>query len=115
MFVRRKLNKSGTYTVQVVQIDTKTRRNKVIKSFGVSKNEPELASMERKAQEYIDEQVGPTLPMDYHDPFERDLETFLGTISNAQLQVIGPELIYGRLYDRGSRFLLASHVTHIVF
>lgn len=100
MFVRRKPNKSGTYTVQVLQKDIKTRRNKVIKSFGVSKYEPELASMERKAQEYIDEQIGPTLPMDYHDPFERELETFLSTISNAQLQVIGPELIYGRLYDK---------------
>ena len=38
--------------------------------------------------------------MDYHYPFEDDLESFLSGISNTQIQVIGPELIYGRLYDK---------------
>ncbi len=38
--------------------------------------------------------------MDYHYPFKDDLERFLSGISNTQIQLIGPELIYGRLYDK---------------
>ena len=99
MFIRKKPNKSGTFTVQVVQKDRATRKNRVIKTIGTSSDSTELASMVREAQDYIDDQNGPMLPMDYDDPFETSLEEFLEGISNAQLQVIGPELIFGTLYD----------------
>ena len=99
MFIRKKPNKSGTFTVQVVQKDRATRKNRVIKTIGTSSDSTELASMVREAQDYIDDQNGPMLPMDYDDPFETSLEEFLEGILNAQLQVIGPELIFGTLYD----------------
>ena len=99
MFVRKKPNNSGSYTVQVVHKDRRTRKNNVVKTIGTSSDATELASMVRKARDYIDEQKGPMLPMDYHDPFETSLEEFLSGISNAQLQVIGPELVFGTLYD----------------
>ena len=56
--------------------------------------------MTREAYSFIDEQNGPVLPLDYLDPFETALEGFLSNISNTQLQVIGPELIFGTLYNR---------------
>lgn len=100
MFIRKKPNKSGTFTVQVVQKDRATRKNRVIKTIGTSSDSTELASMVREAQDYIDDQNGPMLPMDYDDPFETGLEEFLEGILNAQLQVIGPELILGRFMTR---------------
>ena len=100
MFVQRKRNKSGSYSVIIKEKDSRTRANKVVKIIGTSSDEHELLEMERKAYEYIDSYRGPLLPMDYHDPLEDGIEKFLSGISNSHIQVIGPELIYGRLYDK---------------
>lgn len=100
MFVRMKPNKSGSYTVEVVNKETSTRKNKVVKTFGTSSDKSELAAMRLKALKFIDEGKGPVIPMDYHDPVEDELEKFVGNLSNAQLQVVGPELIFGKLYDK---------------
>lgn len=100
MFVSKKLNKSGSYTIVVLQKDKRTNRNKTVKIFGTSSDHRELLALERKAREFVDSHEGLLLPMDYNDPFENGLEKFLSGISNAQIQVIGPELIFGKLYDK---------------
>ena len=51
MFIRRKPNKSGTYSVQVV--DKIRGRYTLIKSFGASKSEVELSAMEQQAADFI--------------------------------------------------------------
>lgn len=100
MFVRKKRHRSGAYSVEVLRKDRHTRKNVTVKIIGTSSNAQELLALERKAREFIDSQLGQTIPMDYHYPFEDNLESFLSNISNTQIQVIGPELIYGRLYDK---------------
>lgn len=51
MFIRRKPNKSGSFSIQVVD---KTRGHyKLIKSFGSSKTEEDLAAMEKEASDFI--------------------------------------------------------------
>lgn len=100
MFVHRKRNKSGSFSVIVKQKGRHSRANKVVKIIGTSSYEGELQELERRGWEYIDSLRGPLLPMDFHDPFEDGLEKFLSGISNTHIQVIGPELIYGSLYDR---------------
>ena len=100
MFVSKKRHRSGSYSVVVLEKDSRTRKNRTLQIIGTTSDERELLSLERKAYEYIDSHRGPRLPMDYHDPFEDGLERFLSGISNTHIQVIGPELIYGRLYDR---------------
>ena len=107
MFVQRKPNKSGSFSVIVKQKGKHSRANKVIKIIGTSSDEGELQELERQGWEYIDSMRGPLLPMDYYDSFEEGLEEFLSGISNAHVQVFGPELIYGSLYDRiGFIFIL---------
>lgn len=100
MFVQRKRNESGSYSVIIKEKNPRTRGNRVVMIVGTSRNERELLELERKAYEYIDSLRGPLLPMDYHDPLEDGIEKFLSGISNSHIQVIGPELIYGRLYDK---------------
>ena len=100
MFVQRKPNKSGSFSVIVKQKGKHSRANKVVKTVGTSSDGGELLELERRGWEYIVSLRGPLLPMDYHDPFEEGLEEFLSVISNAHVQGIGPELIYGSLYDR---------------
>ena len=100
MFVQRKANKSGSYSVIIKEKGRHGRCNKVVKTLGVSSDERELQELERKGWEYIGSLRGPLLPMDPNDPFEAGLEKFLSGISNAHVRVIGPGLIYGSLYDR---------------
>lgn len=100
MFVVRKHNKSGSITIIVYRKDKRSRKNIKVKDFGTSSDAQELKSMERKAREFIDTYHEPLLPMNYGDPFEEGLESFLASISNTQIQVIGPELIFGSLYDK---------------
>ena len=115
MFVQRKANKSGSYSVIIKEKGRHGRCNKVVKTLGVSSDERELQELERKGWEYIDSLRGPLLPMDYNDPFEAGLEKFLSGISNAHVRVIGPGLIYGSLYDRIGYGALHNHMfRHLV-
>ena len=55
--------------------------------------------MEENARQYVREQTGMNLSLfEYED--EIRLTNFISSISNAQIQVIGPEIIFGTLYDR---------------
>ena len=53
MFVRRKHNKSGTTSIQVVA--KADGRYRVEKSFGSSRDEAVLASLEQKARQWANE------------------------------------------------------------
>lgn len=95
MFLRRKPNKSGTISVQV--IEKRDGKYVVLQSFGAKRQEEEIQQLEQKAKKWMSDRHGPQLPFS----FERDeiVETFVEGLTNGQLQVIGPELIYGALYD----------------
>lgn len=99
MFVRKKPNKSGTVSIQVVQ-KTKTRKQRVVKSFGAAHPDDASAMKElmQQASSFIQEMEGPSLPHIYEE--EDVIDGFVRTLNNAQVQVIGPELIFGTLYDR---------------
>ena len=99
MFVRKKPNKSGTVSIQVVQ-KTKTRKQRVVKSFGAAHPDDTSAMEElmQQASSFIQEMEGPSLPHIYEE--EDVIDGFVRTLNNAQVQVVGPELIFGTLYDR---------------
>lgn len=97
MFVRKKPNKSGSVSVQVV-VKTRSRKQKVVKSIGSSKNPKEIELLMSEARDYIARHHEPLLPG--IDGDEVGFERFIGQLDNSQIQVIGPELVFGRLYDR---------------
>jgi len=97
MYVRRKPNKTGTVSVQVISKHTGTYR--VMRSFGTGCTEQELVRLEEHARQYIIEQQGFVGELFSEDEDVR-LEDFLSTLHNTQVQVIGPELIFGQLYDK---------------
>ncbi len=97
MFVRKKPNKSGSVSVQVVA-KTRSRRQKVIKSIGSSKDPKEIERLMAEGRDYINRHHEPLLPG--IDEEEIGFERFLGQLNNSQIQVIGPELVFGRLFDR---------------
>ena len=99
MFIRKKLNKSGTVSVFVLST-TKSRKQRLVKSFG-SAHPCDTAAMEKQLQQassFIQEMEGPSLPHIYEE--EDVIDGFVSSLNNAQVQVAGPELVFGTLYDR---------------
>lgn len=96
MFIRRKPNASGSISVQVVE-KTKLRQQKVVRTIGVARGAAEVEALERRARDFIEESQGPFLPGMFDD--SSSIHAFLESIGNGQIQVIGPELVFGKLYD----------------
>ena len=96
MFLRKKKNKSGSVSVQIVE--SNRSGYKVVKSFGAAKDVSEIARLERLAGQWLCEQNGPRLPFSY----EQDdiISDFMSSLANSQVKVCGPELVYGSLYDQ---------------
>ena len=97
MFVRRKPNKTGTISVQV--IDKSGGKYRVVKSFGTGVTESELLEIEKQARTFIQQKQGLSRDL-FDNEEEQNIKVFVSNLSNSQLQVIGPELIFGALYDR---------------
>ena len=85
MFLRKKPNESGSTSVQVI-VKTKNRKQRVVKTIGSSRDTDEIA-----------DQNGPLFPGIDED--ENAVDAFVGSLTNSQIKVVGPELIFGRLYD----------------
>jgi len=97
MYIRRKINKTGSISVQV--IDKSRGTYKVVKSLGVARNGYEAERLEEKARQYIRDEMGEIGSL-FGDPEEDRLEEFLDGLTNANVRIAGPELIYGTLFDR---------------
>lgn len=96
MFVNRSKNKSGTVSVRVLQ--KRGRNNVLIKSFGSSRDEKEVERMVEQAKVFIRHQTGTFYHL-FNQPPEQDVDDFVGRLSNSQVSVIGPEVIFGKLFD----------------
>lgn len=99
MFVRKYKNQSGTTSIHIV--DKSSGAYRIVKSFGSAHTEEEIERLMRKAQNELlpssknQERLFPiTLPDD------RAVENFLESISNSHIRTVGPELIFGTLFDR---------------
>lgn len=97
MFVEKKKNKSGSTSVRVMR---KLRgKRKCVKMIGCSSDVEEIASLMKLGEKWVDEhQHGLSL-------FENDDEALaydglMAGLRQGQLRLVGPELIYGTLFDR---------------
>lgn len=95
MFVREKKNKSGSVSIQI--LSKENGRNKLIKTIGCATERPEIESLKLKAQETLDELLchSSLLPAEE----DQQLVDAIATLNNQNIQTIGPELIFGRIYD----------------
>ena len=93
--MRRKPNKSGTYSVQVVMKDR--GRYVVVRSFGSSSDESELLRLEQEANQYIRTYGGQTV-IDFDRPDTEEERAHLFSSIQSIVQN-GPHLILDRIYD----------------
>lgn len=96
MFVRKKPNKSGSVSVQVVD---KSRGYRVVKTIGSARDPEQISRLaalgeqfiRRRSKQYalfVDDQRENVAVLD-----------FVQTLANASIRTIGPELVFGRLFD----------------
>lgn len=104
MFVRKNRNRSGSVSIQIVK--KTNRKNKVVKTIGIAntKREEELLLLLAKSE------LASLQGMDslFTEPDDLIVGNFVNSITNDHLQIVGSELILGKIYtkigfpDRGS-------------
>lgn len=94
MFVRKKPNKSGLISVQV--IDKSSGRYRVIKTIGSSKNATQVDHMVIEAKQFIKEQTG-LEEIDFTD-HRKVYREILDTIHTHRL--VGVDYVLGKIFDQ---------------
>jgi len=95
MFIRQKKNKSGSVSVQILLKESGC--NKLLKTMGSSSDTKEIMILKERARQELERLKGQVSLF----VFKKDLhiESFISELSNAQIRTIGPELIFGKVYD----------------
>jgi len=97
MFVRKKRNRSGSTSVQV--ISKSGGRYRVIKTIGSAGEEQEIARLVELGKLFVKRCGGhrTLFPEEEHD--NAVVLDFVQTLQNASIRTVGPDLIFGRLFD----------------
>jgi hypothetical protein len=96
MFVRKKPNRSGSVSVQVID---KSNGYRVVKTLGSARAPEDLKRLVELGERFIARRSKQyaLFPADQHD--NAVILDFVQTLPNASIRTIGPELIFGRLFD----------------
>lgn len=98
MFVRKNRNRSGSVSVQIISKDG--GRYRIIKTIGSSSNSEEIERFVMEAKNYIHYPAGQLPLFSTLSEVDIGIKNFIENISNLQVHTIGPELIFGALFDR---------------
>jgi transposase len=95
MFIRKLKNRSGSLSLQVIQ---KTDgKYKVLKTVGSATTQQEIENLVNLARQEIDRlSAQPKLFVSQSDAA---IEQAFALLDNASIRTLGPELIFGRIYD----------------
>ena len=97
MFVRRNKNRSGSVSVQV--ISKAGGRYQVVETVGCSKDPDEIERLVVQAKNRINHLSSQIKLLPIRSPTEVAVEAFIHNLSNLHIHTIGPELIFGKLFD----------------
>jgi len=98
MFVRKKRNKSGSVSIQIID---KANGYRVVQTVGCSKDKDEIERMFLEAKQII--RAGSKEQQWLFSVKSKDelaVESFVRNLNNTQIHTVGPELIFGALFDR---------------
>ena len=95
MFIRKKKNKSGSQSVQII---SKARgKYKVISTIGSGRTEQELQRLVFLAKQELNRLRAQTEL--FVSEKDVSVDTIFAALSNSSIRTVGPELIFGRIYD----------------
>lgn len=92
MFVRKKKNKSGSISIQIIQKQKGVYR--VIKTLGSSFDKQEIDRLYKNALELIPRLFNQITIFDNPIPSPE-----INELSNDQIRVCGPEIVFGKIFD----------------
>ena len=98
MFVRKNRNRSGSVSVQIISKDC--GRYHIVRTIGCSSNPEEIERFVMEANSYIHHPEGQLPLFSTLSETDQSIKNFIESISNLQVRTIGPELIFGTLFDR---------------
>lgn len=97
MFIRKKRNKSGSVSVQVID---KTKGYRVVKAVGSSKIPEEIERLVAIGTAFINSQEKQYSLFPKEQERNGTVLDFVSRIGNSQIRTVGPELVFGKLFDR---------------
>jgi hypothetical protein len=96
MFIRKNKNRSGSVSIQII---SKTgRKNKVIETIGCAQSMQEEDALLYRARIEIERLRGLQSLFIEHD--DCVVDSFVDSLSQDNLQIVGAELVLGRIYDQ---------------
>ena len=96
MFIVKNRNRSGSVSIKIAI--KQGRKNKIVKSFGTANTNREEELLILLAKTEIERIKG--VHSLFVDQDDLVVENFVNSISNDHLQIVGPELILGRIYKK---------------
>jgi len=96
MFVRRQVKADGTNIITIV--DKSTGKYKMFKYIGQSKDPLEADKMEMQARQMLSQMSDPELPL-FSAGVDSAIMDFVESSEKNNLQMVGPEIVYGSIYD----------------
>jgi len=100
MFIRQKRNKSGSVSIHVID---KSNGYRVCKTFGTATEPDEIKKLIQKGKQLIEGNLvtkNQQRLLSVKTNADLAVESFVGKIANDSIRTIGPELIFGTLFDR---------------
>lgn len=98
MFVRKLRNRSGSISVQIISKDS--RRYRVVETVGTAKEPEEIEKLVVEAKNIINYPVNQLQLFSTLSKTDLVIKNFVAGLSNSQIHTIGPELIFGTLFNR---------------
>ena len=95
MFLRKKANKSGSTSIQIISKTSGTY--KVIKTVGCAHTEQEEAKLTFLAKQEI-ERLSAQQKL-FVSEQDTVVEQIFTSLSNASIRTVGPEIVFGKIYD----------------
>ena len=96
MFVEKKLNKSGSTSVRIMQ--KVHGRRKCVKVIGCSSDIEEIGQLIKRGNRWIEEHRN-GMPLFELEDEAVAYDKVLANLRQSQLRLVGPELVYGTLFD----------------
>ncbi|MFC1521386.1 IS1634 family transposase [Elusimicrobiota bacterium] len=98
MFVRKKRNKSGSVSIQIID---KENGYRVAQTVGSSSDKDEIERLFLQGQRIVHaDPPGQQWLFPFKSKEDLAVENCFADLTNAQVRTIGPELIFGSLFDR---------------
>ncbi len=100
MFVRKNRNRSGSVSVQV--IEKRGGAYRVVRTLGSARDERNIERLVEEGRRYIENPHGDRQPalLSVYSQSDSAVRTFAASLGNGDIRTIGPELIFGTIFDR---------------